>query len=65
MKKIIITSNEVKCVLKVSPSYARRCIRQIKQTLKKEKHQVLTLKEFCKYYGFDQEQIKKEINNLK
>jgi hypothetical protein len=40
-----------------SESYARKEIQKLKQALKKEKHQQVTIKEYCRYYDFNLEEV--------
>jgi hypothetical protein len=40
-----------------SESYARKEINSIKALLKKEKHQKVTIEEYCDYYGFKKNNV--------
>ena len=40
-----------------SESYARKTIQIIKKSLNREKHQVVTIKEFCHYFGYNVDEV--------
>jgi hypothetical protein len=40
-----------------SESYARKEIQNLKKVLNKEKHQKVTIKEYCQYYGFNIDEV--------
>ena len=40
-----------------SESYARKEIQKLKKALNKEKHQKVTIKEYCHYYGLILEEV--------
>ena len=53
MTKILIYPSDIVLLTDKSESYARKEIQNLKLALKKEKHQKVTIKEYCVYYGFD------------
>ena len=53
MKKMIMTTKDVRIITNKSEGYCRRIIRIIKKELKKEKHQKITIKEFCVFFNLD------------
>ena len=53
MIRIVIYPSDVMLIFNKSESYARKAIQIIKKSLNKEKHQVVTIKEFCHYFDFD------------
>jgi len=55
MKRIVIYPTDIMLLTGKSETYARKEIRNIKQALKKQQHQKVTLKEYCHYYGLMQE----------
>jgi hypothetical protein len=68
MTRIIIYPNDIVILTEKSDSYARKEIQNLKRALKKAKHQKVTIKEYCTYYGFDINEVirvlsKFEINH--
>ena len=53
MTRIVIYPSDIIMLTEKSESYARKEIQSLKKALKKEKHQKVTIKEYCQYYGFD------------
>lgn len=44
-----------------SESYARKEIQKLKKALNKEKHQKVTIKEYCQYYALNLEEVMKVL----
>lgn len=42
-------------ITNISQPTANRYIKQVREHLKKEKHQIITVEEFCVYYGIQLE----------
>ena len=61
MARLIIRPKDIEIILNVSPSHARRIVRVIKKANDKEKHQKITINEFCRYMGLD---VKDELNEF-
>ncbi len=57
MTRLIITAKDVQVILDVSSDHASRIIRVIKRINKKEKHQKITITEFCRYMGFEVKEV--------
>ena len=57
MSRLIITAKDVQVILGVSSGHASRIIRVIKRINKKEKHQKITITEFCRYMGFEVKEV--------
>jgi len=53
MKKIEIDTSDVMKLNGKSASTARKQIQEVKKSLKREKYQKITIKEYCEYYGFN------------
>lgn len=53
MIRIVIYPSDIMLITSKSESYARKTIQIIKKILNKAKHQLLTIKEYCHYCGFD------------
>ena len=64
MLRLIITPKDVKVILGVSSSYARRVVRIIKRKNNKEKHQKITVKEFCRYMGLEVKEVVLELKEF-
>jgi hypothetical protein len=57
MTRIVIYSADIMQLTDKSESYARKEIQALKKALHKEKHQKVTIKEYCQYYGFNIEEV--------
>ncbi len=57
MKRICITTTDVMYITGKSERQARNIINDVKDHLRKSKHQVVTIKEFCEYMGIKEEEI--------
>ena len=64
MSRLIITPKDVEVVLRVSPSYARRVVRLLKRKYNKEKHQKITISEFCRSYGLEVPETRQELEKF-
>jgi ribosomal silencing factor RsfS len=61
MERICIYPKDIQIITGKSERQARNIMITIKSKLKKEKHQAVTIDEFCNYIGIPYEQIKKYI----
>ena len=61
-KRICIYPQDIEVITGKSERYGRKVIKNIKDNLNKQKHQLVTIDEFCKYMGFEYEKIKELIN---
>ena len=57
MNRIVIYTADIMKLTDKSESYARKEIQNLKKVLQKEKHQKVTIKEYCQYYGFNIEEV--------
>lgn len=57
MDRIIIYTSDIRLLTDKSESYARKEIQNLKRVLNKEKHQKVTIKEYCQYYGFNIDEV--------
>lgn len=60
-KRIIIFTQDVKNITGKSARTARNLLRDIRQSLNKDKNQFITIKEFCQYTGLKEEDVGKFI----
>lgn len=51
MKRVAIYPKDIMVITGKSERYSRDILKQIKMKLNKEKHQVVSLQEFCTYIG--------------
>jgi len=65
MNRICIYPSDVSFLTGKGESTCRRIIRAIKKKNHKEKHQLVTIKEFCIYMGFDYREVFNSINGIK
>ncbi len=56
-KRICIYPQDVQLITGKSERYGRRIIKNIKDDLNKKKHQLVTIDEFCKYMGINEEKV--------
>lgn len=64
MARLVITPKDVEVILRVSSGYARRVVRVIKRKNNKEKHQKITVKEFCRYMGLEVQEVVLELKEF-
>jgi hypothetical protein len=64
MARLVMTPKDVEVILRKSPSYARSIVRVIKRKNNKEKHQKITVKEFCRYMGLEVVDVIAELNEF-
>lgn len=57
MTRIVMYSSDIIFLTGKSESYARKEIQNLKRALNKEKHQKVTIKEYCQYYGFNIDEV--------
>lgn len=57
MIRIVIYSSDIIILTEKSESYACKEIQNLKKALRKVKHQKVTIKEYCHYYGFDIKEV--------
>ena len=57
MKRIVIYPSDIRMITNKSESYARKEIQNLKKALNKEKHQKVTIKEYCCYYGIPEKEV--------
>jgi hypothetical protein len=57
MKKVIITTGDIQNVIGIGERQARNIICKIRDYYNKERHQLITVKEFCDYYGVKYDDI--------
>jgi len=57
MKRICIFTQDIQLITGKSDRNCRKILSDIKKSLNKEKHQVVTITEFCSYMGFEKKEI--------
>lgn len=57
MKRIVIYPSDIRMLTDKSESYARKEIQSLKRALNKEVYQKVTIKEYCRYYGLNEEEV--------
>ncbi len=65
MKRICIDASEVAQLIGRDITTAQSLLRTLKDVLKKEKRQSVTIKEFCEYQGLPFDEVFEMINNIK
>jgi hypothetical protein len=61
MKRVAIYPKDIMVITGKSERYSREILKQIKSKLNKEKHQVVSLQEFCSYIGLQLGDIEDKI----
>lgn len=61
MKRICIYPKDVQVITGKSERYGRYIIKKIKEDLNKQKHQLITIDEFCEFMGLESEKIEELI----
>ena len=62
LKRIIIYPKDIQRITGKSERYGRLILQKIRQELKKEKHQMITVEEFANYSGLEPEVIEPFID---
>ena len=57
MKKVIITAGDIQSIIGIGDRQARNIITKMREHYKKEKHHLITVQEFCHYYGLKYDDI--------
>lgn len=61
MKRVVIYPKDIMIITGKSERYSRYLIQRIKQHLKKEQHQVVSISEFCNYMGLEPNEVEQTI----
>ena len=61
MERICLYPKDIQVITGKSERYARKLFADIKVSLKKEKHQLLTIEEFCTYMGLPKHEVTDKI----
>lgn len=61
MNRICIYPKDVQVITGKSERYGRTIIKKIKDQLQREKHQAITIDEFCNYLGLKEDRVKQII----
>jgi hypothetical protein len=57
MKRIAVYPKDVMRITGKSERYSREILKKIKRDLNKEKHQLITIQEFCKYMNVSIDEV--------
>jgi hypothetical protein len=60
-KRLCIYPKDVQRITGKSDRYGRKLLKKIKDSLKKEDHQFITVEEFCSYTGLQTDTIEKYL----
>ena len=61
-KRICIYPKDIQIITGKSERYGRGIIKNIKERLEKESHQLVTIEEFCNYMGLNISRVEELIN---
>ncbi|HSQ47153.1 MAG TPA: hypothetical protein VLM44_09570 [Lutibacter sp.] len=64
MIRIAIYPSDIVLLTNKSERYARRVINDLKRSLNKEKHQIVTIKEYCQYNRLDLDVVIAVLNKF-
>jgi len=62
MDRICVYPKDVQAITGRSLRFSRKLIKSIKEKYSKEKHQFVTVEEFCQYSGFKKELVQSLMN---
>ena len=65
MKRVAIYPKDIMIITGKSERYSRDLLKMLKEKLKKEKHQVVSLQEFCTYIGLTLADIEEKMQLYK
>jgi hypothetical protein len=57
MQRIVIYPKDIMIITGRSERYSRNLLNKVKASYSKEKHQLITISEFCKYMGFEEKNV--------
>ena len=61
MNRLCIYPKDIQIITGRSDRYGRNLIKKIKEHLKKQQHQVVTVEEFCVYMGLQYEVVARQL----
>ena len=61
MNRLCIYPKDIQIITGRSDRYGRNLIKKIKEHLKKQQHQVVTVEEFCQYMGLKQDIVARQL----
>jgi hypothetical protein len=62
LKRVIIYSKDIEVITGRSGRYARKIMTRIRRHLGKQRHQLVSLGEFCAYMGLPEEEIVRQLD---
>ncbi len=65
MHRLCVYTQDIIFLTGRSNSYARELLRDIRLLHKKDRHQLITIHEFCNHTGLDYDEVFKSINGIK
>ena len=60
-KRICIYPQDIQLITGRGERYGRKIIKTIKENLNKQKHQLVTIDEFCEYMGLEKNKVEQLI----
>lgn len=64
MGRLCIYPKEAALLLNISERQAQRIFKAIRTELNKQKHQEVTVREFCEYKGFEEAEVRQGLEDL-
>lgn len=61
MDRIVIYAKDIQVVTGKSERTSRTILKKIRESFSKEKHQAITVSEFCRYLGLPLEEVTKKL----
>lgn len=61
MNRLCIYPKDIQIITGRSDRYGRNLIKKIKEHLKKQQHQVVTVEVFCQYMGLQQDTVARQL----
>ena len=60
-KRLDLKTADIQIIFGISYRQARRKKQHLKDVLEKEKHQCISIQEFCEYYALQENEVRKQI----
>ena len=61
MKRVVIYPKDIMQITGKSERYSREILRKIKDLHKKQKHQLVSLQEFCDFIGLNTDEVEQKL----
>lgn len=63
LTRMVIYTKDIQRITGKTERYSRKVLKKIKTKYGKQKHQLVSLAEFCQYMGLEQQEVAKYLND--